>query len=48
MCRARGEVIEMVNEGGPLGIHVVPDYDDSGRYVQYSVDLRMRHRFLDS
>ena len=29
--RLKGELIEMVNEGGPLGIHVVPDSDHLGR-----------------
>ncbi len=31
--RLQGEILEMVNEGGPLGIHVVPEYDESGRCV---------------
>ena len=26
-----GILIHLPNDGGPLGIHVVPDYDDSGK-----------------
>lgn len=32
-----GILIHLPNDGGPLGIHVVPDYDDSGKWVTRQV-----------
>lgn len=32
-CRDVGTFITLRNVGGPLGIHVVPDFDENGRLV---------------
>ena len=31
--RDKGEIIALKNTGGALGIHVVPEYDEKGRFV---------------